>query len=261
MVSFFEKVIPIFKEDRKVDEQAAHAPVRELSIQERLLYEMRAGLFKDCDRLPRESALASMLSISRTQLRDSLAELEREGFISRKQGFGTIINRHVLNVPVRMDLEIEFMDMIRRSGRKPAEKLESVSTVLSAQAASKLRIGKTDEMLMVSRIVTADQKPVIYCEDYIPMSLIHTSYEKEVLQKPIFAFLKDCCGKDAYLDVTEIRPVTAKGLNSSRLGVREGTPLLYMDEVDYDFDGMPVMYSRQFYVDGVIAHTVVRRKI
>ncbi len=244
-----------------MDDLAAHARARELSIQELLLYEMRTGRFKDCDRLPRESALAEMLDISRTQLRDSLAELEREGFISRKQGLGTIINRHVLNVPVRMDLEIEFMDMVRRSGRKPAERLESISTVLSAQAAAKLRIGKTDEMLMVSRIVTADQKPVIYCEDYIPKAIIQTSYEKEELQKPIFAFLKDCCGKDAYLDVTEIRPVSAKGLNAARLGVPEGTPLLYMDEVDYDFDGTPVMYSRQFYVDGVIAHNVVRRKI
>lgn len=244
-----------------MDDPAAHAEERELSIQELLLYEMRAGRFSECDRLPRESVLAPMLNISRTQLRDSLAELEREGFISRKQGLGTIINRHVLGVPVRMDLEIEFMDMVRRSGKAPSEKLESVNTVLSAPAAAKLKIGKTDKMLMVSRIVTADSKPVIYCEDYIPRSLIQSSYEDEVLQKPIFEFLKDCCGKDAYLDVTEIRPVSAKGLIASRLGVKEGAPLLYMDEIDYDFEGVPVMYSKQYYVDGVIAHTVVRRKI
>ena len=49
-----------------------------VNVQERLLYEMRSGCFKDCDRLPRESLLAEALSISRTQLRDSLAELERE---------------------------------------------------------------------------------------------------------------------------------------------------------------------------------------
>ena len=237
------------------------APHKEQSIQKHLLFEMRYGAFKDCDRLPRESALADILNISRTQLRDSLAELEREGFISRKQGLGTIINRHVLNVPVRMDLEIEFMDMIRRSGRVPAEKLESVSTVLSAPAAAKLGIGKTDGMLMVSRIVTGDGKPVIYCEDFIPKALIHTSFENEVLQKPIFEFLKDCCGKDAYLDVTEIKPAAAKAAVAQRLKVPEGTPLLFMDEVDYDFEGTPVMYSRQYYVDGVIAHTVVRRKI
>lgn len=237
------------------------APVQEQSVQKQLLLEMRSGRFKDDDRLPRESLLADMLNISRTQLRDSLAELEREGFISRKQGLGTIINRHVLDVPVRMDLEIEFMDMIRRSGKNPAEKLESVGTVLSSPAAAKLSIGKTDEMLLVSRIVTADGVPVIYCEDYIPKCLIQRDCDASELSKPIFAFLKDCCGKDAYLDVTEVKPCAASSAVAQRLNVKEGTPLLYMDEVDFDFEGLPVMYSKQYFVDGIIAHTVVRRKI
>ena len=231
------------------------------NVEEQLLYEMRLGRFKDADRLPRESSLADEMGISRTQLRDSLAELEREGFISRRQGLGTIINRHVLNLPVRMDLEIEFMDMIRKSGRVPAEKLESVCTLLSAPVAAKLKICKTDELLMVSRIVTANSSPVIYCEDYIPKAFILKPYDDEELKKPIFDFLSDFCGKDAYLDVTEIRPIAARAVIAQRLGVQEGTPLLYMDEIDYSFDGEPVMYSKQYFIDGVISHAVVRRKI
>ena len=231
------------------------------NVQERLLYEMRFGSYKDASRLPRESLLADELNISRTQLRDSLAELEREGFISRRQGLGTMINRHVLDVPVRMDLEIEFMDMVRRSGRTPAERLESVNTVLSAPAAVKLGIGRTDEMLLVSRVVLADGRPAIYCEDYIPKSIIKKSCGADELSKPIFTFLKDCCGKEAYLDVTEVRPTAASGPEAKKLKVPEGTPLLYMDEVDFDFEGTPIMYSKQFFVDGVISHKVVRRKI
>lgn len=244
-----------------MDKQPENIPLSGQSVERRLLREMREGIFSECERLPRESVLAEMLSISRTQLRDSLAELEREGFISRRQGFGTVINRHVLNVPVRMDLEIEFMDMVRRSGKTPSEKLEKVCLVRSAQAAAKLEIGRTDEMLLVSRIISAGNKPVIYCEDYIPKALIQEDYELSELEKPIFFFLKERCGTDAYLDVTEVRPVCAKGPVAQRLSVPEGTPLLYMDEVDYDFIGTPVMYAREYFVDGVIAHNVVRRKI
>ncbi len=43
-----------------------------------------------------ESVLSEKLGISRTQLRDILASLDREGFITRAHGVGTIINRHVL---------------------------------------------------------------------------------------------------------------------------------------------------------------------
>ena len=63
--------------------------------------------------------LREMLGISRTQLRDILASLDREGFITRRHGVGTIINRHVLGAPARMDIEVEFLDMIRQSGHTP----------------------------------------------------------------------------------------------------------------------------------------------
>ena len=45
------------------------------SIKEMLLHEMQYGAYAHADRLPRESLLAEKLNISRTQLRDSLAEL------------------------------------------------------------------------------------------------------------------------------------------------------------------------------------------
>ena len=74
----------------------------------KLLDEMKNGRFAQCDRLPRETELAELLGISRTQLRDTLSELEREGYITRRHGVGTCINRHVLAVKNRMDIEAEF---------------------------------------------------------------------------------------------------------------------------------------------------------
>ena len=85
-----------------------------------LLQEMKTGQYADCDRLPRETELAEHLGISRTRLRDTLAQLEREGVITRRHGVGTIINRHVLQVKNRMDMEFEFLDIIRNNGYEPA---------------------------------------------------------------------------------------------------------------------------------------------
>ena len=39
---------------------------------------------------------------------------------TRRHGVGTVINRHVLSVDTRMDIEIEFLDMIRQSGHQAA---------------------------------------------------------------------------------------------------------------------------------------------
>lgn len=66
-------------------------PTQSKSIRAQLLTAMREGEYAHCDRLPRESVLSEKLGISRTQLRDILASLDREGFITRRHGVGTII--------------------------------------------------------------------------------------------------------------------------------------------------------------------------
>ena len=57
-------------------------PRQAKSIRAQLLTAMREGEYAHCDRLPRESVLSERLGISRTQLRDILASLDREGFIT-----------------------------------------------------------------------------------------------------------------------------------------------------------------------------------
>ncbi len=232
------------------------------SIQETLLHEMKRGAYRYAERLPRESALAQRLGISRTQLRDSLAELEREGFITRRHGVGTVINRHVLSVPVRADLEAEFMEMVVQSGFAPEERLLAARRVPAGKAeAARLGIAAGEEALFVSRLVTANGRPAVYCEDYIPCSLIRDfSYTDADLQAPIFDFLARFCSVEPYMDLTELRAVPARGEAARALGVALGEPLLYMDEVDYDMGGRPVLYAPQYFADGIIRHTVMRKK-
>ncbi len=232
------------------------------SVRSRLLREMKQGAYRYSGKLPPEGVLAERLNISRTQLRDSLAQLEREGFISRHQGVGTVINRHVLAVKVRMDMEIEFLEMITQSGHEPSLLLFDSETVpADGTVSERLAVRQGDPVLRVVRLIGADQKPSIYCEDYIPASLVKKKeYTDEDLRKPIFSFLKQFCSLEAHMDLTEVRPAAADANLAELFRVPEGTPLLYLDELDYDKEGMPMLYSPQYYIGGVIQHTMLRMK-
>ena len=152
-------------------------PTQSKTIRAQLLYAMKEGEFASCQRLPRESVLAESLGISRTQLRDILASLEREGFITRRHGVGTIINRHVLNAQTRMDIEVEFLDMIRQSGHEPAVASVHVSDGIADQKiAGQLQIPEGTPIIRVSRLCTADGKPAIYCEDVVEKDLAKGNY-------------------------------------------------------------------------------------
>lgn len=233
------------------------------TLQARLLYEMREGAFRGAERLPSENALAERLNISRTQLRDVLAQLEREGFVSRRHGVGTVINRHVLALEVRMDLEVEFAEMVERSGYRPGVVVLSVERCAAeAGVAERLGLDVGEPVLLNARLVTADGRPAIYCEDYVPCRMIRGDLPAlEQMERPIFHFLKECCGAEPCMDLTEVRAAPAGGRAAEVLGLELGTPLLYMDEVDYDVAGRPILYARQHYADGIVRHTLMRKKI
>ena len=179
------------------------------TIRTQLLSDMRDGIYASVSRLPRESALAEKLGISRTQLRDILASLEREGFITRRHGVGTIINRHVLEAQTRMDIEVEFLDMIRQSGYTPAVAYVRASGGWADDhAARQLRLTEGDPVLRVARLCTADGRPAIYCEDIIPRALIREDFTLEDLRSPSSTFCR-VLRRQPYLDLTDLRPVTA----------------------------------------------------
>ena len=231
-------------------------------IRKRLLLEMKEGVFADDDRLPRETVLAEELGISRTQLRDTLAAIEQEGYITRRLGIGTLINRHVLNVKSRMDIEAELLDIISNNGYRPeVHFLSAREEKAVGEIAQKLEILEGTTVLVISKVCTADGKPALYFQDFIDKRIIQKEYNEEELKKPVFGFLAEKCNTAAYMDLTRIQAVAADEMVAEILDVPVGTPLLNMEEVDYDIDGNIVFYSRQYFANGMFEQTVLRKRL
>lgn len=227
-----------------------------------LLREMKSGEFAETERLPRELELAKKYGISRNQLREILAGLEREGFVTRLHGVGTLINRHVLQVKNRMDIEVEFLDMIRQNGYESDVSNVSVKEELAdAYTAAKMEIPIGTEVIRVSRVCTADGRPAIYCEDILEKRLIKTAYTLKDLEPPIFHFLKKFCYIESYMDLTQLHAVAASETVAKALHIPVGTPILNMEEVNYDISGNIVFYSSEYFVDEFFEQTVLRKKL
>ena len=223
---------------------------------------MRQGQYAAQERLPRESVLAEQMNISRTQLWDILASLEREGFITRRHGVGTIINHHVLGVATRMDIEVEFLDMIRRCGYEAGIKSVRVwEKVSDAQVANQLQIEEGTPVIQISRVCTANGQSVIYCVDTVERARVQDGYTQADLELPVFHFLRHFCGIVPYMDLTNLRSVTAQGELAEIFGVDEGTPLIKMEEVNYDIEGKAVFCSTEYFRDDIIPLTVMRKRL
>ena len=234
----------------------------EISIRAKLLKEMKNGIFSKCNRLPRETLLSEKLGISRTQLRDVLGALEQEGYVTRRLGVGTLINRHVLYVKSRMDIEAEILDIIRNNGYEPEVVfLDAKEEEAQEEVAEKLGILKGTTIIRVRKLCLADGKPALYFEDMLDAVLVKEEYSKEDFKYPIFRFLKEKCNTEVYMDLTQLKAVAADADMGKILDVPQGTPLLHMDEVDYDIDGNIIFYSRQYFANGMFEQTVLRKRL
>ncbi|MPM53862.1 hypothetical protein SDC9_100632 [bioreactor metagenome] len=232
-------------------------------ITQSLLYEIRYGEFSDQDTLPPEVDLAERFGVSRNIVRECLTKLEREGWISRKRGVGTVINRIVVRAETRIDLNYELLKTLEMAGHSASSRLVSISFVpADAKLAQKLEISEGDPVMRLPRVILANEQPCIFCIDYIPGSNILTQdWQPEELRYSIYPFMKKRCGCEVEISLTEVRamPVTEEVAQALRVPLTSS--LLFLSEVGYDFRSRPVLYSEEYMMDGIIHHMVVRKKM
>lgn len=226
-----------------------------------LIHELREGEFAAAERLPSEVELAQRLGVSRTVIRDALSDLEREGMVERVRGIGTVINRDIVRLENRLDLKVEYYDLIRSSGCRPSS--DSIQLRLepaSQEMADKLDID-VDEMLIVcEKRVLAGDIPVIYSVDSLPRSLIDVpDYTVIDWSQPIFDILDRYCGMIVISSICRVRAVMGPPEIRRRLALPEGEALLELEELGSGKLGRPVMHSTGHYTS-FFDFTMLRKK-
>ena len=162
-----------------------------------------------------------------------------------------------------MDLEVEFNVMIRLAGFESEMILLSVDVKTGdPHVTDKLEVPLNTPVLTMSKLVTADGKPAIFCVDYVAFSIIRNfNYNREDLTLPIFHFLSNFCDTDVAMDLTVVKPILSDTFLSEMLQITEGTPLLLMEEQAYNIENKIVMYSEEYYAEGFFEQTILRKKI
>ena len=161
-----------------------------------------------------------------------------------------------------MDIEAELLDIIRNNGYSPEVVfLDAKEEEADENIADKLGVKEKTPIIKVSKLCLADGMPALYFEDIFELRLVKEAYEIEDLKVPIFQFLREKCDVDVYMDLTQLKAVAADEEVANMLKIQEGTPLLNMEEVDYDIEGNIIFYSRQFFANGLFEQTVLRKRL
>ena len=219
------------------------------------------------NKLPREEELCTLLGVSRITLRSVLEELSAEGVISRRQGKGTFVNMHSMDIKVSFNPVMHFSDMIRNSGYTPRIRILQYTMESAGEPeAEALKIESGEMVLVCEKVFYADDKICAYTKDYVPAKMIPQERLKAVkdYEDSLFRFLAEQCGIQIVSDRVEIDvietadvPALKRQLDKEHMAQK---PYLLLRGVNFDADERRIMYALEYIDTGIIRFNQIRRR-
>lgn len=227
-----------------------------------LLHELREGDFSNCETLPSEIQLAARYGISRSVIRDALSALEREGFLERMRGIGTVIHHDIVNLRSRLDLKIEYNELIRSMGYTPSvDQLEIMEAPADEKLAARLDVDIGEPLVVCKKRLLADGKPVIYSVDSLPVRFFQgTAYAAFDWKMPIFDLMEAQLGIVVDTDIATVNALIGPAPVRQLLEMKENEALFLLDEVGYYRLKQPIFHSYGFY-SNFFDFTMLRKRL
>jgi GntR family transcriptional regulator len=226
-------------------------------VRESLFEELTAGKLPPGAKLPNETELAERFTVSRSTIREAVGSLMDAGYLARRHGSGTYVTasprtRH------RLETTVSYTGMIRDAGHTPSEAVVRKETRKPSETERELLgLGDGEALVEVERVRLADRRPVIYSRDRIPVAMLGDEPE-ELLDSSLYGILADA-GHPVARATAQLTPTVADARLAKLLEVKRGTPLLRIDQVDYDERGRTVMLSAEWHLADVFELIVNRR--
>lgn len=224
-------------------------------IADTLSLEIRDRTFAVTGRLPGETELAARFGVNRHTLRLAVGALQTEGLLRIEKGRGMFVRHEVLNYS--LSRHTRFTENLQREGLLPGKQILTARRMGAPErVAQELRLDRGEPVLMLETLNEASGRPVNLAIAYYPASRFDRLLElldDGVATSDILRRL----GVDDYLRAASRISTRMPTPEMARLLKQPETrPLLCVESVDADLQGVPIKYGETMFC-GDRVHLVV----
>lgn len=180
------------------------------------------------DRVPGEFALCEAYEVSRTVVRQALAELETEGVLERVKGRGTFVAVPKTSEGLAQHLTGLFEDMQARGHHLRSLVRRMVVEPSPAQVARELQVPAGSPVLMIERLRFVGDEPWVLATTYLDAGLEDELRTADLENGSLYDVLENHLGIQLVSGRRTIEAVTATRPLARALGVRAGSPVLLL---------------------------------
>lgn len=107
---------------------------------------------------------------------------------------------------------------------------------------------------------TANEKPIVYTIDIIPEATLGKIDFSMKFTGSLYEFLEEKCDQKVDYGTARIIPTLAGAEVSKRLKIGVRSVVLSIDQVDYNMENRPILYSQEYWLKDVFGFTIFRRR-
>ncbi len=205
-----------------------------------LKHDIEGKIYAPGNLLPTEDELIKYFDTSRTTIRSAIGILEREGYVVRKQGKGTIIKDP--KSAQNLNYLSSFTDSLTEKGIIVETSLLSISKINApSRVIEELKISEAEKVYWIQRTRVADGIPIAYVNNYI-LARVVPGLEKrqdQLKHLGLYQLLESEYDLKLHCAVDTINVYLSGPLEAEMLQLPETIPLFHNRRTTWLEDGTP----------------------
>jgi len=199
------------------------------------------------DLVPGDLELCDQFGVSRTTVRQALAELAHEGWVLRERGRGTFVAPPKLTERAIERLSGFFEDMLALGYPPVSQVLRQQVGAADEQVAARLNLQPGAHVVEIERLRFVEQEPVVLTTTYLPQALVPGLESADLTRRSLYEYLQTEYGLVLARGRRTIEAVAADARQARLLGIPKGAPLAYLQSVSYLADGQPIEFYHAYH--------------
>lgn len=202
--------------------------------------------------LPSEDTLSKMFGVSRSTIREALSELDSHGIITKKQGVGNIVMTSALSTKFRIDLKLDFAEMLEECGHK-AKYVQSLSRY------ENLTIDQIHaDFFVYDELLYADDEIAAIFKVRILKSFFTTTPAEDLEKADFFSFIFQYTNEVIEHSIVYFEAAIADKKTAERFKLSIGDPILSWKEVFYTSRDECICTNKIYFNPRVLNPTILR---
>lgn len=218
----------------------ADAPMYD-QLRQLIIDRIRDDALQPGDPLPGEHGLCEQYGVSRTVVRQALAQLEHEGAVERIKGKGTFVARPRTSESLVHTLVGLYDEVDRRGGHVHSDILQHETSTADADIAAALEIDEGAPVVVLTRLRYVDGDAWSLSTTWMPETVGAVTLDVDLQETSLYRLLAQH-GIVATHGVRSAEATVATHEQAQLLGVSAGSALLRLRSVSRDSSGKPIEY-------------------